>query len=188
MVPNTAVQKQGETKKIVFDTVLTLMVIKGDKALHEIFDSKADLDLLILTAKNKTLTDKSYNRLNEFFDRIIKLNNKPLRAYTKLWVETNREEVTEEVIEGVKKPIRIPKHYGKQRILSDIKANNGRTELDRAMLSLNTMRNLYATLKRRGIKDKLTGSKSLTTEDCRLIVATVRTLENKISKITKKKK
>ena len=89
-------------------------------------------------------------------------------------------------IEDVPKEHKLPKHYGKKRILEDIKKSSKKSELDRAMLALNDMRNIYAKLKARGIKDKLKGTHNLTKNDCRDIIATVRIMQNKVSHILNK--
>lgn len=174
---------------IDFDLIKALHVIEHDQSLSDIFKGGDNLqyDLLYTSAKQNTLSPQIVERIKGVFDQIILLNKKPRIAYLKL----KNEGVSGEVIEGVNeekpdKPTKLPKHYGKKRIMSDIEANKGRTELDRAMLALNKLRNIYAKLKRRGIKDKLTGSSELSTTDCREIIAAVRTLENKINRTLKK--
>jgi hypothetical protein len=180
-------QEKKRAQEIVFDPVLTLMVIREVHGLHEIYDKSADIDMLIISAKNKLLNEKSLNRLSEIFERIIKVNSAPLRIYKKLIIAEGIVENSPKIVEGPAK--KLSKHYGKKRILADIAANNNiKTELDETMLALNSMRNLYAKLKRRGVKAKSKGEGVLTNQDCRFIIATVRTLEKRINKIVKRKK
>lgn len=174
----------GVKNKPKFDVIKALHVIEHDQDLSTVFGKTDSLqyDLLYAAAKQNTLSPQIVGRVKEIFERIILLNQKPRRAYLKLQ--------SEEVTEGVKPPIKLkfilPKHYGKKRILSDIKLNKAQTELDKAMLALNKLRNLYAKVKRRAIKDKLTDERVLTTQACREIVAAIKILENKFEKALKK--
>ena len=71
--------------------------------------------------------------------------------------------------------------------MADIEANNGvMTELDRAMLGLNDLRNVYGKLKRRCVKEKKLDVKKLTDADYRDIVAVIKTVEKKMADILKK--
>jgi len=162
--------------KLEFDIFKTLYVIEHDKDLNDIFRDDTDIsyNLLRTLAKQDKLPINLLERAQEIFERIICKNKKPLGAYNK---------ITAEDIDAESK---LPKHYGKKRILQDIQANNNKTELDRAMLALNDMRNLYSKLKGRCIKDKINGTRKLTRNDCRDIVATVRIVENKLAKILEK--
>jgi hypothetical protein len=157
-----------------FDVLKTLQVIENDKVLDEIFmnDQPESYDNLRSQIKRNTLSSDILNRVKEIFERLILQNKKPLAAYLKA--------------DGKSKKPKLPKHYGKQRILDDINKSNGKSELDRAMLALNDMRNIYARLKRRCIKDKLKGEHDLTKNDLRDIIATVRIMKNKLVNILNK--
>ncbi len=158
-----------------FNVFKALGVIEADKVLDDIFrDGKSDMSYNVLrtAAKQGTLPTETLDRVKEIFERLILKNKKPLAMYLK--------------IEDVPKEHKLPKHYGKKRILEDIKKSSKKSELDRAMLALNDMRNIYAKLKARGIKDKLKGTHNLTKNDCRDIIATVRIMQNKVSHILNK--
>lgn len=167
-----------KTIQPTFDIFKALYVIEHDADLNEIFrDGKKDISFNALRsfAKLGTLPQETVDKVNEIFELIICKTKKLLNTYNK---------VTIEEIQNNTKP---PKHYGKKRILQDIQNNQGKSELDRAMLALNDMRNIYSKLKSRCIKDKLNEQHILTRSDYRDIVAIVRILENKVSHILSKK-
>jgi hypothetical protein len=168
-----------ETVKVLeqpeFDFFRTLKVIESDKDLDEIFrDGKSNISYTLLStlAKQGIIPAETIDRAKEIFERLILKNKKPLEKYLK--------------VDLIKKEKKLPKHYGKKRILEDIKNSNSKSELDRAMLALNDMRNIYAKLKARGIKDKMNGTHNLTKNDCRDIIATVRIMKNKVAHILNK--
>lgn len=81
----------------------------------------------------------------------------------------------------------LPKFYGKEKILDDIKKQQiPATELQKAMLALNTMRNMYSKLLSRGISDTIDKTNFFNDEDCRAIVGVVRIIEKKLNPILKK--
>lgn len=172
------IMKTVETlQQVEFDIFKTLNVIENDKALDSVFrdgDTKLSYPMLRTMAKQKTLNTDILGSLKNIFERLILKNPTVLRKYEKLSTSKNDDD----------KQI---KHYGKQRILADIEANETKTELDRAMLALNDLRNVYSRIKSRGIKDKTMGTKILNRDDCRNIIATVRIVENRLSDILKKK-
>jgi hypothetical protein len=136
--------------------------------------------MLYTLAKQGILTPEIIERANGVFEHIILKNEKPRLAYLKL-SSTDPEEKPVDTTKPKKS-----KHYGKKRILEDIKVNNQTSELDRAMLALNGYRNMYSKLKNRCINDKLNNTKKLTDSDCRDIVAVLKLIENKLSTILKK--
>lgn len=85
----------------------------------------------------------------------------------------------------------IPRRYGKQQILTDIEKQGFKaTSLQRAMLSLNDLKNIYANISAKCIKDYFSEEdlKQLTEEDLRNISATITLLDRKLNSIVKKKK
>jgi hypothetical protein len=167
-----------------FDVFKTLTVIENDLVLDEIFrgdDTNMSYSLLRTMAKHNTLSSDLLDRITEIFERVILLKPKYINEYQKL--NTIDISVPEEP-----KKTRPSKYYGKQRILKDVELNDGKlTELDRALLALNTLRNITARLRARGKNDKLCGTKKLSDIDCRDIVAAVRIVENKVNNILKNK-
>lgn len=197
------------TNEIEFNLTKVLTVIEQDKDLDEIFrDDKitTPYNMLHTMAAQDAIPEEMIERAKGIFDHIILGNQKPRMAYLKLLrtepnslgsVSETIEESTENLEETPQEDTpqedgeettkyKLPKHYGKERILKDIEENNGKTELDNAMLALNDFRNIYAKLKNRCIKDKLRGTSILTQADCRDIVAVLRIVENKLGHIAKK--
>jgi hypothetical protein len=83
----------------------------------------------------------------------------------------------------------LPKWYGKDKIDKDIERQDGKaTPVQRAMLKLNELKNLYFNLNTRGIKDMLADANTLSDEDCRKIVAAVTTFQRQTEEIMKKNK
>lgn len=81
------------------------------------------------------------------------------------------------------------RRYGKDKIQKDIKEQGTpATPLQRAMIDLNDVRNLYVKLSDRGIKDLLGGGQNFTEEDCRKISAIVKTFKQQAESIINKKK
>lgn len=160
-----------------YDALKVLQVIEHDKVVDGIFrDDTITMTypmLRTLVIKN-ALSEETSARIREVYDRLI-LNNKTLlKKYRNAVADTLRGNKT-------------PKWYGKQRVLADIAANETTTELDRAMLALNKMKNIYSRLNARVIKDKLRDDKILTRADYREIIAITRTLDLKMASILKKK-
>lgn len=171
------------TDELVFDVFKTLYVIEHNKEIDKIFKQKVKVSYNVLNsmAKQNTLSDDHQEIIRTIFDLIILRNDEPLKMYTK--IDFNQNEPNS----NKSKKRKLPKHYGKKQIEKDILSNNGiKTELDRAMLALNDLRNIYSSLKNKGISDKVSSTDKLTEEDCRNIVASVRILKNKLQYITNK--
>lgn len=88
-----------------------------------------------------------------------------------------------------KKEKALPRRYGKDKIQKDIKEQGSpATPLQRAMIDLNDVRNIYVKLSDRAIKDLLGGGQNFTDEDCRKISAIVKTFKQQAEAIINKKK
>ena len=169
--------KVVKSDNAVYDIFKALHVIEHDKDVDEIFRSdkiKLTYPMLRTMAKSKTLDEATADRVKEIFDRIIVKNQKLFKRY-------------KSIIDDVSAEPKLPKWYGKNRVLNDIKLNNETSELDMAMLSLNKLKNIYSRLNARTIKDKHNETKILTKTDYREIIAVVRMVENKMDKILNKK-
>jgi hypothetical protein len=178
-----------QTDVLEFDIFKTLHVIEHNKDIDEIFRSSVNLTYNVLNtlAKQDSLSQEHQDIIKEIFDVIISKNEEPLNQYLKIGDNVIESDDKQDKVTDKKKVRTLPKHYGKKQIEKDIEANGGvKTELDRAMLALNDLRNIYTCLKNRGISDKMLGTTKLTDEDCRNIVASVRTLNNKIEYILNK--
>ena len=126
-----------ETTQVEFDIFKTLHVIEKDTVLSEIFmgNINVSFDVLKSMAKENTLDSEVAERARKIFDEIIVNNNEPLQIYTS-YKEEAIEVKTEVPTKDSKSKIKLPKHYGKKRILQDIESAATKTELDRAMLAL----------------------------------------------------
>ena len=180
-----------ETTQVEFDIFKTLHVIENDNILSDIFmsDISVSFDVLKNQAKQGTLNPETTERARQIFDEIIVTNNEPLQIYVNYKEDSHIPTLVQIPNEDSKpKPKRkLPKHYGKKRILQDIESTATKTELDRAMLALNDLKNIYAKLRNRGISDKIENTKKLSDEDCRTIIAVVRIVQNKVNDIIKHK-
>jgi hypothetical protein len=163
------------TENVTFDVFKTLHVIEHDKILDGIFRESTAISYNVLRtmSKTKTINHEIYQTIEEMFTHLIQNNPAKLKKYNNV-----KEEDTEPS---------VSKYYGKQRILQDIETTGEKTELDKAMIALNEFKNIYAKLRRRGIKDKIHGTKVLTVQDCRTITAMVRMMKNNFEPILKKK-
>jgi hypothetical protein len=83
----------------------------------------------------------------------------------------------------------LPRRYGKEKITEDIKRQGGNaTPIQRAMLKVNDLKNIYVNLSARGIKDMLGDAGLLSDEDCRKIVSVITIAERQLEDILKRKK
>lgn len=157
---------------LTFDVQKTLIVIEKDLKIKELFmDEVPNLTFSMVKslAQKNELPEETYEKIQLFFNQIISKNKAPLNQYLRLFSKKNK--------------VKKSKYYGKKRILEDIKNNNHTSELDRALLALNTLRNIGSRLRNKGKSDKENGTKKLSDEDCRIIVAAVRIIENKVNVI-----
>jgi len=174
--------KATATTKVIktdeeYDVLKVLQVIEYDKVVDGIFRDDTitmTYPMLRTLAIKNALSDETSARIREVYDRLILNNKSLLKKYRNIITDT---------LESPK----VPKWYGKRRVLADIAANETTTELDRAMLALNKMKNIYSRLNSRVIKDKLNDKKILTRADYREIIAITRTLDLKMASILKKK-
>ena len=103
-------------------------------------------------------------------------------------ITTMGRKVVRELESVVKKESVIPRRYGKEKITKDIEAQGGKsTPVQRAMLKVNDLKNIYVNLSTRGIKDMIANTDSLSDEDCRKIVSAITTFERQMADIVKTK-
>lgn len=152
--------------------------------------------MIILTKKE--LIDK-YLRLASNDGKVINVSM-PITPVEVIEVISEVEEEIEEVVEepikdiikdkvSSKKESDVPRRYGKEKITADIKAQGGNANpVQRAMLKVNDLKNIYVNLSARGIKDMVGGTNLLSDEDCRKIVSVITIAERQLSEILKKKK
>ncbi len=169
-----------EAQKIKFNVIKTLNVIEKDEVLNKIFRKKNTIEYSLLRSVEKQgLTNvETKTFLKELFDEVILESKTLLEIYNE--GATNKANTKEKA---------LPRRYGKDKIQADIEKQGGNpTELQRAMLAVNDLKNIYVNLTARGIKDMLGNTKLLSDSDCRDIVAVVSTVEKKLKEILKRKK
>jgi hypothetical protein len=196
-----------------YDELVTLYVIETDDLLKEMFVEKVKtpFNLLYKLIKDggEMISPETKEEIFQLFDKIILTRETLSERYEKLLntnlinqflikkgVLNNEEVITEvktepiiEVKTEVKKEKALPRRYGKDKILKDIKDQGSpATPLQRAMIDLNDVRNLYVKLSDRGIKDLLGGGQNFTEEDCRKITSIIKTFKQQTELIINKKK
>lgn len=153
-------------------------------------------DKIILTSRN--LVEKYLSLSNKDFTELKKLDKENVGIILE---EINlggrndspiiNEEPIKDVIKdkvSVKKESVIPRRYGKEKITKDIETQGGvATPVQRAMLKVNDLKNIYVNLSTRGIKDMIANTDSLSDEDCRKIVSAITTFERQMAEIVKTK-
>jgi hypothetical protein len=187
-----------------YDELISLSIIETDDMLKEIFEEKVrtPFNLLYTFIKDggELLSSETKEVIFEMFDKLIstrvllseRYKNLQQTGYVskKIGVEQPITETivkpTIEVVEPTKakKERELPRRYGKDKILKDIKEQDKpATPLQRAMIDLNDVRNLYVKMCDRGIKDMLGGGENFTEEDCRKISAMIKTFKQQAEKI-----
>jgi len=179
---------------------------------------KLPFNILYRLSEEGRLNDRTKEILASIFEKLIltkkELIDKYLRYattegidinYTKeLEIEIEEDEqideeegVIEPVVETPKKTIvkkektgkELPRRYGKEKITQDITKQGGTaTPVQRAMLKVNDLKNIYVNLSARGIKDMLGDAGLLSDEDCRKIVSVITIAERQLEDILKRKK
>lgn len=194
----SAFEKVAELK---YDELVALYVIEHNDLTKEIFEDtvKTPFSMLYKFIKDggEMMSQETKDFIYEIFERIISTRHDFSDHYKRVQAKciiTPKQEVIEEtkpveVIEvTLKKEKKLPRRYGKDKILKDIKDQGSpATPLQRAMIDLNDVRNLYVKLSDRGIKDLLGGGQNFTEEDCRKISAIVKTFKQQAEAIINKK-
>jgi hypothetical protein len=194
-----------------FDELVSLYVIETDDMLKEIFEEKVKtpFNMLYLLIKDggDSVSTETKQVIFDIFDKLISTGvalseryqhlqnsgvvSKKLEEKYPSKLEPKLEVVVEKTVsvEKPKKEKELPRRYGKDKIQKDIKEQGiPATALQRAMIDLNDVRNLYVKLSDRGIKDLLGGGQNFTDEDCRKISAIVKTFKQQADSIINKKK
>ena len=207
----------AKLKELDYNTTITLGVVEQDADLKAIFTDEIRLPFSILykLSEEGRLNDRTKEILTSIFEKLIltkkELIDKYLRFANSKGIELNYtremeievEEIDEEegilepVVETLKKKVvkkektgkELPRRYGKEKITQDINSQGGTaTPVQRAMLKVNDLKNIYVNLSARGIKDMLGDAGLLSDEDCRKIVSVITIAERQLEDILKRKK
>lgn len=165
--------------KIIYDSLKTLIIVENNADLLEIFqeDIKIEIPLLKLMAEKGSLSNNIEALLEAIFNSIILNKQRYIDEYS----------LIEGCGTGHKSRKVLPRRYGKVQILQDIeKSGNKPTDLQRAMLAINDLRNIYVSLTNKCITDYFNESKKLDDTHCRDISAAVASIKKKLTPILKK--
>ena len=196
--------------ELEYNELVTLGMMEQCGDLREIFtdEIKVPFTMLYSLQKEGKLNDETKELLVGLFENLILTSKDLINKYQRLINTPQTEpvevaEVIEEVVEVeeiavVEKPIKdkvsvkkesvIPRRYGKEKINKDTEAQGGKsTPVQRAMLKVNDLKNIYVNLSTRGIKDMIANTDSLSDEDCRKIVSAITTFERQMADIVKTK-
>ena len=201
--------------QLEYNEQITLAIIEDDEDLRGIFldETKAKSFTLIRTLlQENQLKQESRDFLKMIFEQIILTKQSLIDKYKVLenngtfeviptpeevLIPTVVEEIPKKTAEIVADKVKVtktektselPRRYGKEKILTDIKEQGGKaTPLQNAMLKVNDLKNIYVNLTARGIKDMVGGTKLLTDEDSRKIVSVITIAERQLADILKKK-
>jgi len=193
-----------------YNELVALNVIEKDVDLKSMFteDVRLPFSMLYRMSKDNVLNEEIKEIIFDFFDKVISTKKNYIEQYLRVSnsdIESlvPAEVVTREipvVIEPapVEKPVvktkkttainKLPKWYGKEKIVEDIKNQGGiATNPQLAALANNDLKNIYLTMNNKCINDMLTDSRKLTDEEYRTFKSAVRTIQNLINPILKKK-
>lgn len=181
-----------------YDELITLAVIESDEDLKEIFydDVKISYNMLLTLSKENKLNKETKEFIRKIFDKLILINKQLINKYVLLAEGESKnvmkQEETPPVIEEPKEPEKkektLPRRYGKMNIVKDIQNQGGKaTNAQLTALSVNELKNLWANLNARMVKELLSENQTLTDVEYREIRSTIKILKNKITPILKKR-
>lgn len=202
----------GKLKELEYNELITLAVIEHYEDLTGIFKSEIKMPFTILykLQKEGKLNDTTKEILVDIFEKVILTKNDFIDKYQQILngfdtetpvevaveieapivevvIETPIKDIIEDKVSEKKENL-VPRRYGKEKITQDIEAQGGvATPVQRAMLKVNDLKNIYVNLSTRGIKDMVVGADSLSDEDCRKIVSAITTFERQMAEIVKTK-
>jgi hypothetical protein len=197
-----------------YDELVTLYLIETEDLLKELFVEKIKTPFNFLYKFSKDggelLSTETKDYIFELFDSVISTRKNLAERYQHLQnTDYVNQVLSKKGIDEIsvptpvavketpivavektpKKEKALPRRYGKDKIQKDIKDQGSpATPLQRAMIDLNDVRNLYVKLSDRGIKDLLGGGQNFTDEDCRKISAIVKTFKQQAEAIINKNK
>jgi translation elongation factor EF-4 len=194
-----------------YNELVALNVIETDDDLKSMFteDVRLPFSMLYRMSKDDALSDEIKEVIFDFFDKVISTKKNYVDKYLRVLnsdvenlvsakVETQEIPVVAEVA-TVEKPVtktkkttsttrKLPKWYGKEKINEDIKNQGGvATNPQLAALANNDLKNIYLTMNNKCINDMLTDTRKLTDEEYRTFKSAVRTIQNVLNPILKKK-
>jgi hypothetical protein len=195
--------------ELEFNELVALNVIEKDEDLCSMFteDVRLPFSMLYRMSKDNVLNEDIKELIFDFFDKVISTKKSYVEKYLRVLNSDVENLVPAEVVSQeiptvaeiaiVGKPAtkkttsttkKLPKWYGKEKIVQDIKNQGGvGTNPQLAALANNDLKNIYLTMNNKCINDMLTDTRKLTDEEYRTFKSAVRTIQNVLNPILKKK-
>ena len=194
-----------------YNELVALNVIEKDADLNSMFseDVRLPFSMLYRMSKDKVLNEEIKEVIFDFFDKVISTKKVYVEKYLRVLnsdfenlvpVKVENQEISA-VVEAtpIEKPVtttkkttpstkKLPRRYGKEKILQDIKNQGGvATNPQLGALSNNDLKNIYLMMDNKCINDMLGDNRKLTDEDYRRFRLAVKTMQNMLKPIFKKK-
>ena len=194
-----------------YNELVALNIIEKDADLNSMFteDVRLPFSMLYRMSKDKVLSEEIKEVIFDFFDKVISTKKVYVEKYLRVLnsdfenlvpVKVENQEIPA-VVEAtpIEKPVtttkkttpstkKLPRRYGKEKILQDIKNQGGvATNPQLAALSNNDLKNMYLMMDNKCINDMLGDNRKLTDEDYRRFRLAVKTMQNMLNPFLKKK-
>lgn len=192
---NTDNMKIEKLIELDYDELVSFKVIQKNLDLYETFfdEIPTPLDVIEKNLLNNELSEEIKTLIFDVFDNVILTSNKYIGDYLRILnsdgkpinVVKKTETPIIESVEEVKKVItkisdKLPRRYGKEKIIKDVAKQGGKMNNSQlTALALINFKNIYTKLERRVNKNMLTEEKILSDEDLREIRSAFKILENK---------
>lgn len=168
-----------------FNEMAVLHLIEKDEDLSSIFleDTNLSMNMVKTLSLEGNLPDKVKVLIFDIFDKLILTKKNFANKYGRI-LDLNK--IEERKLDEVKK---LPRRFGKEKIKKIIEKQGGRpTPQQLAALELNDLKNIIVILNNKLIKDMLTNSPVLSTDDYKIIRSAVQIFKSKTKTIVKKKR
>lgn len=189
-----------------YNELVALNVIEKDEDLKSMFteDVRLPFSMLYRMSKENNLNEDIKELIFDFFDKVISTKKNYVEIYLRVLnsdlenlvpAEVVTQETPKEVVEVIKElPVKklttttkkLPKWYGKERIMEDIKNQGGVPTIPQlGALANNDLKNIYLAMNGKCINDMLTDNRKVSDEEYRTYKSAIRTLQNMLKPILK---
>lgn len=192
-----------------YNELVALNVIEKDEDLCSMFteDVRLPFSMLYRMSKENTLNEDIKEIIFDFFDKVISTKKNYVEKYLRVLnsdienlvpPKEETQEIPKEVVAVIKElPVKkvttttkkLPKWYGKEKIMEDIKNQGGVPTIPQlGALANNDLKNIYLAMNGKCINDMLTDNRKVSDEGYRTYKSAVRTFQNMLKPILKPKK
>ena len=189
-----------------YNELVALNVIEKDDDLCGMFteDVRLPFSMLYRMSKENSLNEDIKEIIFDFFDKVISTKKNYVEKYLRVLnsdIESlvppkeETQEISKEVVAVIKElPVKkvttttkkLPKWYGKEKIMEDIENQGGVPTIPQlAALANNDLKNIYLAMNGKCINDMLTDNRKVSDEEYRTYKSAVRTLQNMLKPILK---